>query len=37
MKSHGRGLVVEGGRYSVKKVYSIDGKFLRMLGDKERE
>lgn len=27
----------EGGRYSVKKVYSIDGKFLRMLGDKERE
>ena len=27
----------EGGRYSVKKVYSIDGQFLRMLGDKERE
>lgn len=27
----------EGGRYSVKKVYSIDGKFLRVVGDKERE
>lgn len=27
----------EGGRYSVKKVYSIDGQFLRRVGDKERE
>ena len=27
----------EGGRYSVKKVYSIDGQFLRKVGDKERE
>ena len=25
------------GRYSVKKVYSLDGKFLRMVGEKERE
>ena len=25
------------GRYSVKKAYSLDGKFLRMVGEKERE
>jgi hypothetical protein len=25
------------GRYSIKKAYSLDGKFLRIVGDKERE